>query len=197
MPRPGRGEPSQGHLPAYRRRAVPTREYQCGGQPIHTVPARRPIPRVARPPPHSTPRPRPSHPTTRSQRDQPTCPEPIPSTRQTVALTTRSISGLLRLYQGDAAGAEEAFQFAVASGHAEAAPEAATWLGGLLARRGDPDAGRAVLRQAVASGHYRYAPEAAMAIGMLLADQGGLKEAMAALSSKLRPVTRTCRRGRR
>ena len=51
MPRPGRGEFSQGHLPAHRRRAVPTREYQCGGQPIHTVPARRPIPHAARPPP--------------------------------------------------------------------------------------------------------------------------------------------------
>ena len=51
MPRPRRGEFSQGHLPAHRRRAVPTREYQCGGQPIHTVPARRPIPQAARPPP--------------------------------------------------------------------------------------------------------------------------------------------------
>jgi len=51
MPRPGRGELSQGHLPAHRRRAVPTREYQCGGQPIHTAPARRPIPQAARPPP--------------------------------------------------------------------------------------------------------------------------------------------------
>jgi hypothetical protein len=51
MPRPGHGEFSQGHLPAHRRRAVPTREYQCGGQPIHTVPARRPIPQAARPPP--------------------------------------------------------------------------------------------------------------------------------------------------
>ena len=105
--------------------------------------------------------------------------------------------GLLRLYQGDAEGAEAAFRFAVASGHTEAAPEAATWLGGLLARRGDPEGGRAVLRQAVASGHYLYAPEAAMAIGLLLADQGGREEAMAALERKLRPVTRTCRRGRR
>src|SRR4029450_14042681 len=67
---------------------------------------------------------------------------------------------------------------------AEAAPEGATWLGGWLARRGDPEGGRAVLRQAVASGHYLYAPEAAMAIGLLLADQGGLQEAMAALEQQ-------------
>jgi hypothetical protein len=105
--------------------------------------------------------------------------------------------GLLRLYQGDGVGAEEAFRLAVASGHAEAGPEAATWLGGLLARRGDADAGRAVLRQAVASGHYLYAPEAAMAIGLLLADQGGSRRPWRRWPSKLRPVTRTCRRGRR
>ena len=59
MPRPRRGEFSQGHLPAHRRRAVPTREYQCGGQPIHTVPARRPIPTLPDRHHHSTPRPPP------------------------------------------------------------------------------------------------------------------------------------------
>src|SRR5215211_2416335 len=51
MPRPSRSETSQGHLPASCRHAVPTREYQCGGQPIHCVPARRATPRAARSPP--------------------------------------------------------------------------------------------------------------------------------------------------
>src|SRR5207249_9168436 len=61
---------------------------------------------------------------------------------QTCALPISCRLGLLRLCQGDAVGAEEAFRLAVASGHAEAAAEAATWLGGLLARRGHPEAGQ-------------------------------------------------------
>jgi hypothetical protein len=64
MPRPGRSEARRGHLPAYRRRAVPTREYQCGGQPIHTVPARRPIHKLPDP---TRPPPRPTAPITRSR----------------------------------------------------------------------------------------------------------------------------------
>jgi hypothetical protein len=42
--------PSQGHLPADSRPAVPTRVHQCGGLPIHHAPARRAHP-TARPPP--------------------------------------------------------------------------------------------------------------------------------------------------
>jgi hypothetical protein len=51
MPWLAPGDRSQGHLPAYGRRAVPTREYQCGGQPIPADPARRATPGAARPPP--------------------------------------------------------------------------------------------------------------------------------------------------
>jgi hypothetical protein len=43
-PWPVPGDRSQGYLPAFGRRAVPTREYQCGGQPIHADPARRATP---------------------------------------------------------------------------------------------------------------------------------------------------------
>jgi hypothetical protein len=92
MPRHGRGEFSQGPLPAHRRRAVPTRQYQCGGQPIHTVPARRPIPQAARPPP-------PQHAPTVThqadhalQRDLPAARKPCHPPGKTVALTIRSIS---------------------------------------------------------------------------------------------------------
>jgi hypothetical protein len=51
MPWPVPGDRRQGHLPAFGRRAVPTREYQFGGQPIHADPARRATPGAARPPP--------------------------------------------------------------------------------------------------------------------------------------------------
>ncbi len=106
MPRPGRGEFSQGPLPAHRRRAVPTREYQCGGQPIHTVPARRPIPQAARPPPSSA---RPDrHPPSRSRAPaRPACcPQPCHPPGKTVALTSRSISvGLCQVVS--AGGGEE------------------------------------------------------------------------------------------
>jgi hypothetical protein len=88
LPRPGRGGFSQGHLPAHRRRAVPTREYQCGGQPIHTVPARRPIPHAARPPPTT--------PITRAQCDLPAARKPCHPPGAAVALTGRSISVALR-----------------------------------------------------------------------------------------------------
>jgi hypothetical protein len=86
MPRPGRGEISQGHLPAHRRRAVPTREYQCGGQPIHTVPARRSILQAARSPPLQPARPTATqHPIMRSQRDRPAARKPCHPAGKTVA----------------------------------------------------------------------------------------------------------------
>ena len=50
MPRQRRCEASQGHLPADSRHAVPIREHQCGGQPIHQPPAHRRV-LGARPPP--------------------------------------------------------------------------------------------------------------------------------------------------
>src|SRR4051812_906093 len=40
MPRPRAGASSLGHLPAHRRHAVPTREHQSGGTPIHAAPTR-------------------------------------------------------------------------------------------------------------------------------------------------------------
>src|SRR5215211_9201789 len=45
---------SEGHLPANRRPAVPTREHQSGGQPTHAAPARHADHR-ARPPPANRP----------------------------------------------------------------------------------------------------------------------------------------------
>jgi hypothetical protein len=51
MPWLAPGDRSQRHLPVYDRRAVPNREYHCGGQPIPADPACRATPGAARPPP--------------------------------------------------------------------------------------------------------------------------------------------------
>jgi Transposase IS116/IS110/IS902 family len=67
MRRPRRRAASQGHLPARSRPAVPTREHQCGGSPIHHAPARR-AEQGARPPPDLAG----SHTTTISLRPPPT-----------------------------------------------------------------------------------------------------------------------------
>jgi hypothetical protein len=53
-PGPAWGVFSEGHLPAHRRPAVPTREHQSGGQPTHAAPARHADHR-ARPPPANRP----------------------------------------------------------------------------------------------------------------------------------------------
>jgi hypothetical protein len=96
LPPPGCGEPRQGHLPAHRRRAVPTREYQCAAS--RSTPSRRVVPARKLPDRHhhSTPSTRPTKPITRSSA---TCllSATMPSTRHTVALTSRSISGLCQV----------------------------------------------------------------------------------------------------
>jgi hypothetical protein len=57
MPRPGAGETSEGPLPAHRRHAVPTREHQGGGKPIHAAPTRPALPARGRDPPLALPQP--------------------------------------------------------------------------------------------------------------------------------------------
>ena len=68
----------------------PGREYQCGGQPIHCVPARRARPRAARSPPPA----REVNPYACSCASActPRCGSTMPSTRGTIALTGRFIS---------------------------------------------------------------------------------------------------------
>jgi hypothetical protein len=104
LPRLGRSDLSQGRLPAYCRRAVPTREYQCGGQPSHIVPARRAIPKAARSPP-SRGTPTLAISTIRSPtltRDLLTCLNTMPSTRE-----NRRLDGPFHIrvpYQGSVKG---------------------------------------------------------------------------------------------
>jgi hypothetical protein len=54
MPRPPAGATSQGPRPAHRRHAVPTREHQSGGTPIHAAPTR-PVLTTGRGPPRPAP----------------------------------------------------------------------------------------------------------------------------------------------
>ena len=54
MPCPPAGATSQGPRPAHRRHAVPTREHQSGGTPIHAAPTR-PVPTTGRAPPRPAP----------------------------------------------------------------------------------------------------------------------------------------------
>jgi hypothetical protein len=77
------------------RRAVPTRDYQCGGQQIHADPARRATPGAARPPPHrartnTSPF---GTPATALPAQVLTCLQPCHRPGRTIALTSRSISG--------------------------------------------------------------------------------------------------------
>jgi hypothetical protein len=54
MPRPPAGATSQGPRPEHRRHAVPTREHQSGGTPIHAAPTR-PVLTTGRGPPRPAP----------------------------------------------------------------------------------------------------------------------------------------------
>jgi predicted negative regulator of RcsB-dependent stress response len=74
--------------------------------------------------------------------------------------------------QNDRAGARSAYQQAIDSGHADAAPKAAVYLGVLLAEQGDPAGARPAYQQAIDSGHADAAPLAAVNLGNLLAAQG-------------------------
>jgi tetratricopeptide (TPR) repeat protein len=69
-------------------------------------------------------------------------------------------------------GARAAYQQAIDSGHADAAPMAAFGLGGLLADHSDVDGARAAYQQAIDSGHADQAPSAALNLGVLLREQG-------------------------
>ena len=77
-------------------------------------------------------------------------------------------------------GARAAYQQAIDSGHADAAPMAAVNLGELLAEQGDADGAKAAYQQAIDSGHADAAPTAAVNLGELLAEQGDADGARAA-----------------
>jgi tetratricopeptide (TPR) repeat protein len=64
--------------------------------------------------------------------------------------------------------AETAWRQAIDSGHAEAAPRAAVYLGLLLAEQGDIVGAKAAYQQAIDSGHAEAAPAAAANLGRLL-----------------------------
>jgi TolA-binding protein len=75
----------------------------------------------------------------------------------------------IELYKwNDVAGAKAAFQEAIASGHADAAPKAARELGLLLWNQGDTARAKAAFQQAIASGHSHAAPLGAFNLGTLL-----------------------------
>ena len=88
-------------------------------------------------------------------------------------LATFGIGGLL-MHQGDVAGAEEAFQKVIDSGHALTAPRAALCVGILLAGQGDVAGAGEAFEKAIDSGHYFAAPLASLGYGQLLARQGDL-----------------------
>jgi Flp pilus assembly protein TadD len=71
-------------------------------------------------------------------------------------------------------GAKAAYRQAIASGHADAAPQAAVNLGLLLAEQGDVQGAKAAFGQAIASVHADAAPRAAYNLGLLLKQQGNM-----------------------
>jgi tetratricopeptide (TPR) repeat protein len=80
--------------------------------------------------------------------------------------------GALLHEQGDALGAQQAWQEAIDSGHPDAAPIAAVSLGLLLHDQGDAPGARQAYQQAINSGHTDWAPMAAVSLGLLLHEQG-------------------------
>jgi hypothetical protein len=165
MPRPVPSDRSQGHLPAYGRRAVPTREYQCGGQPIHPDPARRPTPGAARSPPDRARTQTPAsttlsaRPATALSAQMLTCLKPVPSTRHEhrldkpfhirvqkpgrhAALPFSSCPGWSVAGSGDAGGVGMVFMLAALDGSGRRSPCPAA-LPGPLIRLCDPSLCRA------------------------------------------------------
>jgi TPR repeat protein len=72
--------------------------------------------------------------------------------------------------QGNVVGARAAYQVAIDSGHAEAAPMAAVNLGVLLAGQGDVVGARAAYQVAIDSSHAKWAPWADLLLGELETD---------------------------
>jgi hypothetical protein len=71
------------------------------------------------------------------------------------------------------AGAKAAYQRAIESGHADAAPVAAFNLGLLLEQQGDGAGAKAAYQQTIDSGHAELAPRAAVSLGVLLEQHRG------------------------
>ena len=88
--------------------------------------------------------------------------------------------GLLLEDQGNATEAEQIYQSAIDSGHADAAPMAAVGLGTLLEGQGDVGGAKAAYQLAIDSGHADAAPTAAVGLGTLLRGQGDVGGAKAA-----------------
>ena len=77
------------------------------------------------------------------------------------------------------AGAKDAYQQAIDSGHADAAPTAAIDLGDLLAEQGDVAGAKDAYQLAIDSGHADEAPRAAVGLGLLLKEEGDVAGAKA------------------
>ena len=88
--------------------------------------------------------------------------------------------GLLLEEQGDVTAAQEVFQEAIDSGHADATPMAAVGLGILLASQDDVAGAKAAYQRAIDSRHSEAAPTAAVGLGNLLEAQGDVEGAKAA-----------------
>jgi tetratricopeptide (TPR) repeat protein len=83
-------------------------------------------------------------------------------------------------HSADEQQARLAYQQAIDSGHADAAPMAAVGLGTLLEEKGDSAAAKATFQRAIDSGHADAAPQAALDLGNLLAALGETSAAQAA-----------------
>lgn len=91
--------------------------------------------------------------------------------------------GLAYRRQGDAAGAKQAYEWAIESGDENAAPSAAAALGVLLQQQGDLEQAEQAFQRAVDSDHPDAAPRAAVSLGVLLEMQGYIDRARAAYES--------------
>jgi len=80
--------------------------------------------------------------------------------------------GALLHEQGDALGAQQAWQEAIESGHPEAAPRAAFLLGILLHEQGDTHGAQQAYQKAIDSGRSDWAPKAMERLRLLLAEHG-------------------------
>ena len=83
--------------------------------------------------------------------------------------------GVRLAQEGDKEGAKAAFQLAIDSGSAEAAPSAAFRLGMLRSEEGDMEGALAAFQVAALSGDPDMAPRAMFSIGLLLADRDDVR----------------------
>jgi len=111
---------------------------------------------------------------------------PIPDSSWAVIMANADIPELVNLgyiaevIYHQSGIATQAWRKAARSGHADAAPEAANDLGGLLADQGDVQGAKDAFHQAIDSGHADATPRASYNLGLLLRRIGDVQAAMAA-----------------